>query len=544
MHNHFSYDADMFRETFESRFTYLNGFLRNVTRFGRRPALHDPLSGRRWNYAELNAEANRLAHALRADGVGKNDVVMFALLNSPEFVFCYLAAHKIGAIACPVNYRQGAGEIALVIDDSRPKAFVYDAEFRNLSEGALQMARHKPARTVMTGCKGGQTALAGTPLYGDYVLGQPETDPPIDFSPHIYDETTRLYTSGTTSRPKGVPINNVNEVLSAHDVMMHFPLGPTDRTMNMTPWFHRGGIHSGGPCPTLYAGGEVVILRDFSPRRCLEYAEKYRISFLIGVPTILAMLARTQEREPADLSALRGIVTMGAPFEKAACEKYMKLLTPNIFNGYGTTETFWNTFLRPFDLPGMSGSAGRSCTDDDVRLVRLSGDGMHAEPEDTVPRDGKTPGEIIIFSPKSSMCYFDNPEMSKKKFYKGWLYTGDVGVWDENEFVTISGRKDDMIVSAGENIYPAQIEAVLNEHPKVAESAVIGIPDKLRGEAVAAYVVPSDGSLTVSELKDWCTHSPMLSSYKWPRVYNIVSELPHTATGKLMHYKLRQQAEE
>ena len=196
-----------------------------------------------------------------------------------------------------------------------------------------------------------------------------------------------------------MPINNVNEVLSAHDVMMHFPLGPTDRTMNMTPWFHRGGIHSGGPCPTLYAGGEVVILRDFSPKRCLEYAEKYEVSFLIGVPTIIAMLARAQEKAHAKLSALRGIVTMGAPFEKAACEKYLKLLTPNIFNGYGTTETFWNTFLRPFDLPDMAGSAGRSCTDDDVRLVALREDGSHAEPEETVPRDGKTPGEIIISSP-------------------------------------------------------------------------------------------------------------------------------------------------
>ena len=131
----------MFRDTFETRFTYLNGFLRNVSRFGTRPALHDPLSGRRWTYRELNAEANRLAHALRADGVGKNDVVMFTLLNSPEFVFCYLAAHKIGAIACPVNYRQGAGEIALVIDDSRPKAFFYDAEFGELSGGAPACAR-------------------------------------------------------------------------------------------------------------------------------------------------------------------------------------------------------------------------------------------------------------------------------------------------------------------------------------------------------------------------------------------------------------------
>ncbi len=301
------------------------------------------------------------------------------------------------------------------------------------------------------------------------------------------------------------------------------------------------------------------------------------------------MLARAQERTPVDLSALRGIVTMGAPFEKAACEKYMKLLTPNIFNGYGTTETFWNTFLRPYDLPEMSGSAGRACTDDDVRVVAVHPDGSHAEPEEVVPHDSETPGEIIIRSPaKSAFCYYNNPEMTAQKFYKGWLYTGDMGTWDKNEFVTICGRKDDMIVSAGENIYPTQIEAVLNEHPKVAESAVIGIPDRnefvticgrkddmivsageniyptqieavlnehpkvaesavigipdrLRGEVVAAYIVPSDDSLTVEEIKAYCVQSPMLSSYKWPRSYTLVKELPHTATGKLMHYKLRQQ---
>lgn len=535
MFDGYTYDVSMFRETFETQYTYLNGFLRNVARFGDAPALHDPQSGIRWTYRQLNAQVNRLAHAMRQDGVGKNDVVMFALLNSPEFIFCYLAAHKIGAIACPVNYRQGAGEIALVIDDSRPKVFVYDAQFGTLSQDALALAEHKPDRVLVAGGQG-DTSFDG------YMDGQPETDPPIDFHPHIYDETTRLYTSGTTNRPKGVPINNINEVLSAHDVIMHFPLTPTDRTMNMTPWFHRGGIHSGGPCPTLYVGGEVVILRDFHPRTCLEYAERYGVTFLIGVPTILAMLARAQERTPVDLSALRGIVTMGAPFEKAACEKYMKLLTPNIFNGYGTTETFWNTFLRPYDLPEMSGSAGRACTDDDVRVVAVHPDGSHAEPEEVVPHDNETPGEIIIRSPaKSAFCYYNNPEMTAQKFYKGWLYTGDMGTWDKNEFVTICGRKDDMIVSAGENIYPTQIEAVLNEHPKVAESAVIGIPDRLRGEVVAAYIVPSDDSLTVEEIKAYCVQSPMLSSYKWPRSYTLVRELPHTATGKLMHYKLRQQ---
>lgn len=541
----YTYDVTMFRDTFEHEFTYLNGFLRNVSKNGNKPAMVCPLTGRKWNYTQLNEDCNRLAHAMKADGVGKNDVVMYMLLNSAEFVFCYLGAHKIGAINCPVNYRQAPGEIALMLEDSKPKVFVYDAEFRKVAQDALKMSSHTPDRVVVVDLENKATADQGEITYRDYVDGQSVENPPIDFHPHIYDETTRLYTSGTTNRPKGVPINNINEVLSAHDVMMHFPLNAQDCTMNMTPWFHRGGIHSGGPCPTFYAGGQVVILRDFNPRRCLNYVKEYGITFLIGVPAIIEMLARAQESTPVDLSGLKGIVTMGAPFEKAACEKYLKLLTPNIFNGYGTTESFWNTFLRPYDLPEMSGSAGQSCTDDEVRLVKVCENG-HSEPEDTVAKDGQEVGEIIIKSPaKSAYCYFNNPEMTEKRFYKGYMYTGDLGVWDEHEFVTVVGRKDDMIVSAGENIYPTQIEAILNEHPKVRESAVIGIPDRTRGQIVAAYVIPEEGvELTGAELKEYCANHPMLSPYKRPRQYNIVTELPHTATGKLMHYVLRKNHQE
>lgn len=538
----YTYDITMFKEAFESGFTYLNGFLRNVSRFAERPALCCPLTGRRWTYRTLNAAANRLAHALAGDGVGKNDVVMHMLPNSPEFVFCYLASHKLGAINCPINYRQAAGEIALVIEDSKPEVFIYDAEFRITARQGLALARHKPGRVVVVGLDASAEPATGERDYAEYTAHTSDTDPIRRDPPHIYDETTRLYTSGTTNRPKGVPLNNINEVLSAHDVMMHFPLDATDRTMNMTPWFHRGGLHSGGPTPTLYAGGEVVILRDFHPRRCLSYTREYGVTFLIGVPTIIGILARAQENAPEDLSHLRGIVTMGSPFEKAACEKYRRVLTPRIFNGYGTTESFWNTFLRPHDLPEMAGSAGQSCTDDEVRVVRIREDG-HAEPSETVRRDNTEVGEIIIKSPaKSSCCYFNNPEMSRKKFYKGYLYTGDLGVWNSREYITVVGRKDDMIVSAGENIYPTQIEAILNEHPKIAESAVVGVAEQRHGQCVVAYVVPADGSLTVEELKAYCARHPMLSSYKRPKIYRIVSELPHTATGKLMHYKVRESA--
>ena len=537
-----TYDVEQFRDTFEHEYTWLNGFLRNVGRFGDRPALYAPEIDRRWTYQELNADANRLANALKADGVGKNSVIMYMLFNSPEFVFSYLAAHKLGAIGCPVNYRLSAGELALLIDDSKPAVFIYDAAFAPAAQQALALATYKPARIILVGGDG--SLPAGERAYADYVADSPVNNPEPDHRKHIYDETTRLYTSGTTNRAKAVPINDINEVLSSHDVLMHFPLNATDRTMNMTPWFHRGGLHSGGPTPTLYAGGEVVILREFNPRRCLELAEKERVTFLIGVPSIIALLARAQEHSPVDLSALRGIVTMGSPFEKAACERYMELFTPNIFNGYGTTETFWNTFLRPYDLPEKAGSAGMSCTDDDVRLVRILPDGRHAEPDDMVAKDNTEIGEIIIRAPaKSAGCYVNNEDMTRQKFYKGFHYTGDIGTWDKNEFVTVVSRKDDMIICAGENIYPTQIEAALNEHPKVAESAVVGRPDRLHGQCVAAYVVPADDSLTVAELRAHCVAHPMLPPFKRPRFYTLVKELPHTATGKLLHYKVREQAE-
>lgn len=538
-----TYNVEGFKDIFEHEFTWLNGFMRNVARKGSHSAMFDGETGRRWTYRELNEDANKLANALLELGVGQNDVLMYMLFNSPEFAFCYLAGHKTGMISCPVNFRSSPGEIALMLDDSKPPVFIFDEEFASIARKALSMAKHKPEKIVVVG--NSSPSLEGEISFQSFTDNRSTENPKLSWRPHIYDEKLRLYTSGTTNRSKGVPVNDVNEVLSAHDVIMHFPLTPKDRTMNMTPWFHRGGIHSGGLTPTLYVGGEVIILREFNPKRCLELAEKEKVTFLIGVPSILALLARAQERQPFDLSSLRGIVTMGSPFDKASCESYMKLFTPNIFNGYGTTETFWNTFLRPHDLPEMAGSAGRACTDDDVRVIHLSEDGKHGDPENLVATNGKEIGEIIIKSPsKSCCCYFNNPEMSAKKFHNGYHYTGDLGVWDENGFVTIVSRKDDMIISAGENIYPTQIESIFNEHPKVAECAIVGRPDRLHGQIVEAFIVPSDDTLTVDELKAWSMNHSSLAGFKRPRFYNIVKSLPHTATGKLMHYKIRSRISE
>ena len=540
-----TYDSAMFRETFEAEFTWLNGFLRNVRRFGYKPAVISPTEKKQWTYAELNAESNRFANAMKADGVGKSDIVMFQLFNSPQFLFGYIAPQKLGAIGNPVNFNLSAGETAEIMTHNRAKVYLYDTEIASTALKAIEMSDHKPEVIIAVNSLGKPfTVPEGHILYEAYVDGADEHDPPIDFHPHIYDEVVRLQTSGTTGTPKGVPLNNINEVLSAHDVIMHFPLAPTDVTMNMTPWFHRGGLHSGGPTPTLYVGGALVIMRTFNPKTTLSYVERYGISFLTGVPSVLTLLASRQEKHPRDISTLKGIITMGSPLEKEACIRFQKTLTPNIYNGYGTTESFWNTFLRPYDLPEMSGSAGRACTDDEVRVVKLYED-KKADPDDTVATDNTEEGEIIIKCPaKSTYCYVNNPQATEEKFFQGWMYTGDVGTWDKRQFITVAGRKDDMIISKGENIYPARIEEVLNGHPKVAECIVTGVPDSTRGECVAAYVIPADNSLTVQELIDFCAASPNISKYQAPRYYRFVADVPRTATGKKQHFLIKKQAKE
>lgn len=528
----------IFKNNFESSFTWIEGFMRNVRRYGDQTALSCPPGGLKYSYRELNSEVNRLACALQDKGVRKGDVVMYMLHNSVQFVLCYIAPQKLGAVNCPVNYYLSAGELALNIEDSRPKVFVYESNFADTVEAALRLSAFRPEVILATG---GATPEGHTD-FNDFLSRGSDREPVPDEPLNIYDECTRLYTSGTTSRPKGVPLYSINEVLSAHDVIMHFPMTHGDKTMNMTPWFHRGGLHSGGPCPTLYVGGEVVVMREFNAGLTLQYTQDYGINFLIGVPAVLNLLCRVQEQSGADLSSLKGIVTMGAPLDKESCIRFMQVLTPKIFNGYGTTETFWNTFLRPADLPEHAGSCGRACTDDDVRVVKVHPD-RFAEPDETVKKDNAEIGEVIIASPaKSGMHYMGNDELTGQRFHNGFFYTGDLAVWDKDSYVTIVTRKDDMIVSSGENIYPAQVESVLMEHPDVVEACVVGLPDKLRDQVTVAYVVPKDSSLTVKDLIHFVNNHQMLAAYKRPKFYRICDSLPHTPTGKLQRAVVREQA--
>lgn len=540
----FTYDVTMFRDTFENDFTYWNGFVRNTHRYADRTAITCFQREKRWTYAGLRREVNRLSHALLAGGVRKGDVVMYQMYNCAEWTFVYLAAQQIGAVNCPINFRLSYGETAYTIDDSTPRVFLYDAALSEMVEKALGAAKHRPSTVVMVDPQGGSRPISGAISFEEYVAGQPDRDPGIVRPTHVYDETTRLYTSGTTGMPKGVPLNNLNEIFSAHDVIMHFPLSPVDKTLNMTPWFHRGGLYSGGPNPTLYVGGELVPLRQFDAAVVLDLVERQGITFLVGAPTTLQSLHDEQLKRRRDLSTLRGIVTMGAPLDRAACIKFQQVLTPNIFNGYGTTEGFWNTFLRPYDLPAKAGAAGRSCTDDDMAVVKIHPDRL-AEPDEYVAKDGREIGEVIVKpTAKCSYAYVNRPAEAKAKYYKGWLYIGDLATWDSEEYVTIAGRKDDMLISGGENIQPVQVEAALAEHPDVADVLVVGLPDEKWGQIVVAYVVARRPSVTAREIDAFCKQHPMLASFKRPRYYRFVETLPMTATGKKVHYKARAQVKQ
>ncbi len=514
-----TYNDKMFIDSFEHDFTWLNGFLRNVSKHKNRPAIIDPEQKKIWTYAEVDQESNRLANALKEFGVKKNDVIMVALRNCPEFVFAYVGARKTGAILLAANFNLASGEMAHLIKHNKPKIVFYSADAKSSVESSQTGCSFSPELFVLADNLENSPLPENHILYEDFVRGKNSKNFSAEFRPHIYDEVLRLCTSGTTSLPKCVPVNDVNEVLTCHDVIMHCALNFRDVTLNMTPWFHRGGCHAAGVAPIFYAGGAVCIMRKFQPRNALSFVEKFGVTYLIGSPSNLNILSKMQQKNSFDLSSLRGLITMGSPLFKDDCIEYMKHLTPNIFNGYGTTESFWNSILTPDDLPVNAGSAGASCLDDEIRLVKIY-DEKKAECSETIPCDGITQGEVIVKSPKSSYAYFDDEKNSAQKFYDGWIYTGDAATWDENKIITIKGRKDDMMVVSGENIYPSQIESVISAHEKISDCAAVSVPDKIRGESVAVYIVPKSGEeIRAEEISKFCRESPMLSKYKRPRFF-------------------------
>ncbi|GAA4822539.1 hypothetical protein GCM10023353_33840 [Tomitella cavernea] len=240
-----AYDALAYRTYFENAFTYINGFRRNVRRFADRSAIDDLASGRTWTYRELGGAVDALAAGLAELGVGRGDVVAYQLFNGAEFAQLYLATQVAGAVGSPLNFRLASGETSYILTRNRPRVFFYDTENAAMTVDALRRSGHVPETIVAVGPGEPITLDGARVLRFDDVAASMGTVPQVDRT--IWEETTRLYTSGTTGMPKGVPMNSAIEIFSAHDVIMQFPLAPEDKTLNMSPWFHRGGLYLRAP---------------------------------------------------------------------------------------------------------------------------------------------------------------------------------------------------------------------------------------------------------------------------------------------------------
>jgi acyl-CoA synthetase (AMP-forming)/AMP-acid ligase II len=362
----------------------------------------------------------------------------------------------------------------------------------------------------------------------------------IDF---LRDEIERLYTSGTTGRPKGVKFSSHSLLNIAIKTAYNNNYTSKDRLMNLTPWFHQGGLCTAVQ-PGLLAGGHVFGLKKFDPDEALDYVERHRITFLAGAPATFNAMSIAQKEKRRDLSSLRLIHSMGSPTSSREFLLWQDIFTKHVVNSYGTTETASTLCLRSdiHPIEEKAGSAGRPFIFVQVRVIKLDEENRKAEPTELVKKNGKEIGQIITKTPGMFCGYHNRPEEEEKKLYQGWFYTGDTATWDEDGFITVQGRTDDMFVSGGENIFPQPVEEVLEKHPKVRESIVIGMPDKKWGQVTAAYIIPSDDIPTVGELDKHCLEDPSLANYKRPRFYQFVNELPYTPTGKKLRYKMRERA--
>lgn len=529
---------------FENEYDFLMAFERNARRFAKKIAVSDPVRNLSWTYEELNRQANRLANALRADGLGKGDVFTVVMYNSYEFTLAYLASEKVGSIFNPLNYNWSADEIAYAFEDSRPKILLYDAELEALLIKAYEQAEKKSTWTPSLSIINGDPEVDAfkSVRLAAYVAHASDRQLPRGKDVSIFDEIVRLYTSGTTGRAKGVPLSRMNELMSVHEVAMRYPISSNDVTINTTPWFHRGGFH-GGMTPTLHLGGEIVILKQFNATTCLKNIVKRDVTILLGVPSAAVMVANKMAKSETNIDSVRLLVMMGSDLERSTYF-YLKEVFGDVefINSYGTTEAFLSTFLETRDLPEYAGSAGRASIDDDVILVEPVEDGW-GDPNVLVPKDGKSLGEVIVrCTSKTTGGYYNKPHESARKFHDGYLYTGDLAKWDEREFIWIVGRKDDMMISAGENIYPQPIEEAICKNEKVNDCIVVPVSEMARGQALCAYVVRNDDSLTIRELLAFCAESSSLSGFTTPRFYAFVKELPYTPTGKKQRYILKAQA--
>lgn len=488
--------------------------------------------GREVSYAVLYEYVGRYAAALRADGVGPGDRVAYLGMNSLAFVVTYFASVWVGAAFVPVNFRLAAAEIHSVLQDARPDVIVAEPVHAELVDPILADAAVRRALLVdddpsLTAA--GEVSDAWE-SFGDFI-GKEE--PLREWVPQSDDDLAALlYTSGTTGRPKGVMLTHGNIWWNWANVDAVVDTRVDDVTLAVAPLFHIGGLNA-FTLRTVTRGGTVVIRRAFDPEQTVRDLVELKVNTMFLVPAMLAAIERVPAFADADLSALRSTVAAGAPVPPALIARYAEkgvLLQ----QAWGLTETApFATYLEASMTETKLGSCGVAMPYTSVKVVDPSA-------LTTVDAPSQT-GELWVSGPNVSKGYWNNPDATAAAFTPdGWFRTGDIGFADEDGYLFIVDRLKDMVISGGENVYPAEIENVLNARSDIADVAVIGVPDERWGEAVCAVVVLAAGAaaITLDELREFTAES--LARYKLPTQLVCVDSVPRNGAGKLDKVLIRQ----
>ncbi|MFC7342882.1 acyl-CoA synthetase [Saccharopolyspora griseoalba] len=483
------------------------------------PAL--TFDGRTQTYREFADRIDRFAAELAAGGLRTGDRVGYVGLNHPDFLVTLFATVRAGGIFVPLNNRLTSAELEFILTDAGVHTLVADAE-------------HTPTGDAVRASSGVRRAIALSPVEGwehlDALVAdrEPLVEPVF---PGSEDVAVIMYTSGTTGRPKGAMLTHGNLFWNNVGSMLAFDPSQDDVTLVCAPLFHIGGLNV-TTLITLQKGGHVVLMPGFDPSAVLKLIPEYRVTTMFGVPAMFLFMSQLPEFEAADLSSLRYLICGGAPVPEALIKAYGDRGVP-FAQGYGLTETApLALILRTDEVDVKVGAAGHEVLPlSDVRLV-------DAENSPVPPGER---GEICVRGPQVMKGYWNNPEATEAVLdEEDWFHTGDVGVADEDGYVWVVDRVKDMVISGGENVYPAEVEDVLYHHPAIAEVAVLGTPHERWGEAVTAVVaLQPGGRLTLDELREFCRDK--LAGFKIPLRLEFTDALPRNPTGKILKYRLREQ---
>ncbi|WP_248963466.1 AMP-binding protein [Sphaerisporangium perillae] len=479
--------------------------------------------GAETSYATLDARSERLAAALLAGGLRPGDRVATLTGNRPEHVEVFFACAKAGLILTPVNVRLTAPEVAYQLSDAEPSILLASPELLPLAEQARVVSGHACPIVELTR-QGLDSLGTRAPLAGDPAArpdGLPG-DPPDDAGLLL------VYTSGTTGRPKGALLTHANCFWTNLSLDRGCELREDDVVLQVLPQFHVGGWNV-QPLLAWWKGATVVLEASFDAGRALRLIAERGVTTMMGVPATYLFMATHPAFASADLSGLRRVVVGGAPMPEPLLRVWLDRGV-SIVQGYGLTEAAPNVLCLPAEeVAGRVGWAGTPYPHVDVAL-RDAATGRLL--------DGPAAGELLVRGPNVFAGYWHDPAATAAVMADGWLRTGDVAERDASGFYRIRDRAKDMYVSGGENVYPAEVESVLQGHPDVAEAAVVGVPDDRWGEVGCAFVVPAPGAApAVDDLVAYCRG--MLAGFKVPRHVRLVGRLPRSAVGKLLKNELR-----